>query len=443
MPNIKNIAGPIRYDMPGIYLWNPITDGDASERVCIWDRYSYNINGVDENQLESAKLSMNVNSGGTLTIKVPYTNTSIQYIVENWDLFGDVHTPGRYPMHPNYNCLAQWIRCYVILPNGDIWFGRPQSMAYDEKGTATIVFEGALSFLSDFIVNGYDYQEYYKETTGELHGGISIRDFVKVMVERADSQVSGSSGGDFRRVFQSTEAKAADERVYPVSDSFQTIYDALIKGVVELSRGYFSSSFEYNESNARYYQYVYFKYYKEAKSGLVLPKEFVKSQYKGIDFTEDTWMRLAPFGSKIDNSEKRYDITGVEETSYHNAGSIWVSYNSKLSTPVNNFIKDVVTVAEIFEGVTDPQILYKLAVQILSNRSLLFATRKFNMKCLGWYQRYPGLTPDVEQGDVRIGDYYNVEDLEEPLDCIKVDYDLLNPANDSYEFEEHISEKGG
>lgn len=439
MPNIKNIAGPIRYDMPGIYLWNPITDGDASERVCIWDRYSYNSNGVYENQLESAKLSMNVNSGGTLTVKVPYTNTSIQYIVENWDLFGDVHTPGRYPMHVNYNCLAQWIRCYVILPNGDIWFGRPQSMTYDEKGTATIVFEGALSFLSDFIVNGYDYQEYYKETTGELHGGISIRDFVRVMVERADSQVSGSSGGDFRRVFQSTEAGAADERVYPVSDTFQTIYDALIKGVVELSRGYFSSSFEYNESNARYYQYVYFKYYKAAKSGLILPREFVKSQSKGVDFTEDTWMRLAPFGSKIDNSEKRYDITGVEETSYHPAGSIWVSQNPKLSIPVNNFMKDIVTVAEIFEGVTEPQILYKLADQIVRKHNLIVATRKFNMKCLGWYQRYPGLTPDVEQGDVRIGDYYTVEDLKKPLDCIKVDYDLLNPANDSYEFEEHIS----
>ena len=46
MPNIKNISGPIRYDVPGIYLWNPITDGDASDRVCIWDRYSYNSNGV-------------------------------------------------------------------------------------------------------------------------------------------------------------------------------------------------------------------------------------------------------------------------------------------------------------------------------------------------------------------------------------------------------------
>ena len=245
MPNIKNIAGPIRYDMPGIYLWNPITDGDASERVCIWDRYSYNSNGIDENQLESAKLSMNVNSGGTLTIKVPYTNTNLQYVIVNWDQVGVGPAPPaiRYPMYVNYNCLAQWIRCYVILPNGDIWFGRPQSMTYDEKGTATIVFEGALSFLSDFIVNGYDYQEYYKETTGELHGGISIRDFVRVMVERADSQVSGLSGSDFRRVFQSTEAGAADERVYPVSDSFQTIYDALIKGVFELSRGYFSSSF--------------------------------------------------------------------------------------------------------------------------------------------------------------------------------------------------------
>ena len=442
MPNIKNISGPIRYDTPGIYLWNPITDGDASERVCIWDRYSYNSNGIDENQLESAKLSMNVNSGGTLTIKVPYTNTNLKYVIVNWDQVGVGPAPPaiRYPMYVNYNCLAQWIRCYVILPNGDIWFGRPQSMSYDEKGTATIVFEGALSFLSDFIVNGYDYQEYYKETTGELHGGISIRDFVRVMVERADSQVSGLSGSDFRRVFQSTEAGAADERVYPVSDTFQTIYDALIKGVVELSRGYFSSSFEYNESNARYYQYVYFKYYKAAKSGLVLPKEFVKSQSKGVDFTEDTWMRLAPFGSKIDNSEKRYDITGVEATHNHPAGSIWVSSNPNLNMyPINEYIKDIVTVAEIFEGVTDPQILYKLADQIVRKHSMLNATKKFNMKCLGWYKRYPGLPADVEQGDVRIGDYYTVEDLKKPLDCIKVDYDLLNPANDSYEFEEHIS----
>ena len=260
------------------------------------------------------------------------------------------------------------------------------------------------------------------------------------MVERADSQVSGSSGGDYRRVFQTTEAEAGEERVYPVSDSFQTIYDALIKGVVELSRGYFSSSFEYNESNARYYQYVYFKYYKAAKSGLILPREFVKSQSKGVDFTEDTWTRLAPFGSKIDNSEKRYDITGVEATYYHPAGSIWVSSNSDLSLPINDYIKDIVTVAEIFEGVTDPQILYKLAVQIVRSRQMLKATKKFNMKCLGWYKRYQGLmTADVEQGDVRIGDYYTVEGLEKPLDCIKVDYDLLNPANDSYEFEEHIS----
>ena len=442
MSNIKNISGPIRYDTPGIYLWNPITDGDASDRVCIWDRYSYNSNGVDENQLESAKLSMNVNSGGTLTIKVPYTNTNLQYVIVNWDQVGTGPAPPgiRYPMYVNYNCLAQWIRCYVILPNGDIWFGRPQSMTYDEKGTATIVFEGALSFLSDFIVNGYDYQEYYKETTGELHGGISIRDFVRVMIERADSQVSGLSGSDFRRVFQSTEAEAADERVYPVSDSFQTIYDALIKGVVELSRGYFSSSFEYNESNSRYYQYVYFKYYKASKSGLVLPREFVKSQSKGVDYTEDTWLRLAPFGSKIDNSEKRYDITGVKATHNHPAGSIWVSSNPNLNMyPVNEYIKDIVTVAEIFEGVTDPQILYKLADQIVQKHSMLNATKKFNMKCLGWYKRYPGLTADIEQGDVRIGDYYTVEDLKKPLDCIKVDYDLLNPANDSYEFEKHIS----
>ena len=170
--------------------------------------------------------------------------------------------------------------------------------------------------------------------------------------------------------------------MYPVSDSFQTIYDALIKGVVELSRGYFSSSFEYNESNSRYYQYVYFKYYKAAKSGLILPREFVKSQSKGVDYTEDTWLRLAPFGSKIDNSEKRYDITGVEATHYHPAGSIWVSSNSDLSLPINDYIKDVVTVAEIFEGVTDPQILYKLAVQIVQSRQMLKATKKFNMKLL-------------------------------------------------------------
>ena len=102
-------------------------------------------------------------------------------------------------------------------------------------------------------------------------------------------------------------------------------------------------------------------------------------------------------------------------------------------------MKDIVTVAEIFEGVTDPQILYKLADQIVRKHNLIVATRKFNMKCLGWYKRYPGLPADVEQGDVRIGDYYTVEDLKKPLDCIKVDYDLLNPANDSYEFEEHIS----
>lgn len=437
---MPDIYGPIQYDRPGIYLWNPVTNADASYRVSIWDRFAYNHNGVYENQLESAKLSMQVNSGGTLTIKVPYTNTNLQYAIENWDQVGSGPNPPaiRYPMYVNYNCLAQWIRCYVVMPNGDLWFGRPQSMNYDEKGTATIVFEGALSFLSDFIVNHYDYQEYYKETTGELHGGISIKDFVKVMVERADSQVSGLSGGDYRRVFQSTEAKAADERVYPVSDSFQTIYDALINGVVELSRGYFSSSFEYHESNARYYQYVYFKYYKAAKSGLVLPKEFVKSQSKGVDFTEDTWLRLAPFGAKLDNSEQRYDISGVAETNIHPAGSIWVSSNPELSRPVNNYIKDVVTVAEIFEDVTDPQILYKLAQQIVRSRDMMKGTKKFKMKCLGWHQSYPGHT-DVEQGDVRIGEYYTVEGLEKPLDCIKVDYDLLNPANDSYEFEEHIS----
>lgn len=436
---MPDIYGPIQYDRPGIYLWNPITNADASYRVSIWDRYAYNHDSVYENQIESAKLSMQVNSGGTLTVKVPYTNTNLRYVIENWDQVGSGPNPTeeRYPMGVNCNCLAQWIRCYVILPNGDIWFGRPQSMVYDEKGTATIVFEGALSFLSDFIVNHYDYQEYYKETTGELYGGISIKDFVKVMVERANSQVSGLSGGDYRRIFQSTEAKARDERVYPVSDSFQTIYDALINGVVELSRGYFSSSFEYHESNARYYQYIYFKYYKAAKSGMMLPREFVKSQSKGVDFTEDTWLRLAPFGAKLDNSEQRYDITGVAETDIHPAGSIWVSSNANLSRPVNNYIKDIVTVAEIFEDVTEPQILYKLAQQIVQSRDMLKATKKFKMKCLGWYQSYPGHT-DVEQGDVRIGNYYNVEGLDDYLDCIKVDYDLLNPANDSYEFEVHI-----
>lgn len=436
-------GGPIANFRPGIYLWNPITNANAQYSVSIFDRYAYNHDGPDENQLLSAKLSTKVNTGGTLTIKVPPNNKNLQWVIDNWDtVFPGV---GLAPMNTNFRCLAQWIRCIVVLPNGKTWFGRPEIMEYDQNGISEITFEGCLSLLTDFIVDHYDYQEYYKDQDPEeVHGGISIKDFVKVMIERADSQVAGKTNSDYRRVFQTVDSQAANERVYPVSDSFQTIYDALMDGVTELSRGYFDSSFEYHDDNARYYQYVYFKYYTEFKNGLTLPRDSLKSLSKGVDFTNNTWLRLAPFGSKLDNSERRVDITSVAESSIHPSGSIWVSSNADMADPMNSFIKDIVTVAEIFDGVTEPEILYKLGRQIVANNYLRNATKKFSMNCVGFYRQvYNGgipysENPLVQQGDIQIGKYYQAEDMKGKLDCISAEYDLLNPANDSYEFEEHI-----
>lgn len=438
-------GGPIANFRPGIYLWNPITNANAQYSVSIFDRYAYNHDGSDENQLLSAKLSTKVNTGGTLTIKVPPNNKNLQWVIDNWDLEEPVNGP--FPMNKNFRCLAQWIRCIVVLPNGKTWFGRPEIMEYDQNGIAEITFEGCLSLLTDFIVDHYDYQEYYKDQDPEeVHGGISIKDFVKVMIERADSQVAGKTNSDYRRVFQTVDSQAANERVYPVSDSFQTIYDALMDGVTELSRGYFDSSFEYHNDNARYYQYVYFKYYTAFLGDWSLPRDSIKSLSKGVDFTDNSWYRLAPFGSKLDNSERRVDITTVPESNIHPAGSIWVSWNDTFQKPMNNYMKDIVTVAEIFDGVTEPKILYKLAEQILSKNRLVNATKKFSMNCLGFYKE-PNIagipaytTPTIQQGDIQIGKYYKAEGMPSTtkLDCISAEYDLLNPANDSYEFEEHI-----
>lgn len=326
--------------------------------ICIFDDGA----NFEEEKLINPKLTLKDNSAGEFN----FTMTPINY---------------------GYGNAKKMKSTISVFRDGiEIWRGRILSENEDFLRRKSVTCEGALSFLNDTIHN-IDY-------TGTITG------FFTLLLNEHNSRV------DVKRQIKLGTIMAGSDHIYVLSE-YENALDCIFNNLIDVRNGHLIVRYS---NGVAYLDYI--------TANTDVADQSINFGENLLDFTKtfdmsDIATAIVPRGDKIEDSEERLTVAGV------NSGSIYVINTEAIAT--YGRIEKVVD----FDGITDPNELMELATKYMTDYQ--FENVTLEVSALDLHYLNPTL-PSLNLLD-NVKCISNPHGLNKDFPITEMTIDICNPEN--------------